>query len=269
MKLRGSIFGLIDLFKYDNWFQLLISRLFFRFRGTNVYFFKGLKIIVNNSAGDLAGLNSCLFTEMYFKLIKKIKIPEKPIILDIGSHIGGFSILLKTLGIKPLKMVCVEMNPSTFKRLWFNIRENFDCDLDVINAALAGKNGYQTLYLGAGSTGDNLISGKIKSLETNGQLIQFITFDSLYESYLKGPFKIIDLCKIDIEGGEYPVFLESKKHKKLKRCRYLIIEIHGENPGPKNKLIKRFEELGFCKEDDVDSKNNVFLFTNNKLMNKR
>ena len=64
MKLRGSIFGLIDLFKYDNWFQLLISRLFFRFRGTNVYFFKGLKIIVNNSAGDLAGLNSCLFTEM-------------------------------------------------------------------------------------------------------------------------------------------------------------------------------------------------------------
>lgn len=122
---RGTLKGFKDIFRYDNWIQLLISRFFFRTRGFNIYYYKKLRIMVNNKAGDLAGLNECLLSSMYAQWISQMNLPTHPVVLDIGAHIGGFALLLKSCGFHPSKIVLVEMNPNTFKRLWFNMNENF------------------------------------------------------------------------------------------------------------------------------------------------
>ena len=54
-------------------------------------------------------------------------------------------------------------------------------------------------------------------------LSQGVTFDDLADKYF--PDETIDICKIDVEGAEFEVFLQPD-HKSLVRCRYIIMEIH-------------------------------------------
>lgn len=59
MSISNKLHGLKSLWKFDNRYQLLISRLLFRSNSLNIYRLDGMEILVDHATGDESGTDCC------------------------------------------------------------------------------------------------------------------------------------------------------------------------------------------------------------------
>jgi hypothetical protein len=92
--------------------------------------------------------------------------------------------LLKASGFKLKTVVCVELSPNTFLRMYFNIKYNTECTFHGYNMAVYSETRRINLYFGQGSTSDSIyMSGngpEKKSYSMPGD-----TFDNIYKNLLE------------------------------------------------------------------------------------
>jgi FkbM family methyltransferase len=241
MSLTNKLNGLKEIWYFDNRWQLLFSRLFFRHERINIYRLKGMNILVDHLAGDANGAREIIVSPMYRQFIPSMKLDAPVNVLDIGANNGGFPLMLRANEVRLKKVVSVEFNPNTFMRMRFNLERNAGCDFTGLNAAICGESRELEVRLGEGGAGDSIYTS---GASTNGRLyrLQGMTFDEIYTENFAG--EVVDICKIDVEGAEYEIF-STPHHQNLTRCRYLIIEIHegqGKNPAS---VIDRLKQLKF------------------------
>lgn len=264
MSLATKLTGVRDVSKFDNWLQLLVWKLFFRSENPGILRLKEIRILANH--GEVGTLYNCLFSDMYASFLKNINVGKNPVVFDIGGNIGGFILLLLKMNFLPSRIVSVEMNPKTYERLWFNVRRNFEGPANILLAAVAGKKSIETLFLGHGSSGDNLEDAMNKNDKLKSYLVPFETIDEIYKKNFLPKWPLIDIIKIDIEGAEYDIFLKSKHYQCLKKCRFLIIEIHKTSDIENQKnLLRRITDLGFKQELNKSSHQDVFFFRNSRF----
>ena len=256
--LQNRAQGFLDVLHFDNAVQLVLARLFFR-TSLEVYVFRGLRIVVDHRGGDAAGTRAVLATSMYRRFLKYLPKAEICTILDLGANGGGFPCLLVANGYHLKKVVCVEMNPNTFRRLQFNIQTNLPLANPVcLNQAVAATAGMAQLHFGEGSTGESLYEAKGEDVTSKPSYpIKLTTLGELVEDQF-GVHEI-DLCKIDIEGAEYDVLTDSSKEA-LKRCRNLIIEIHRSRDATPKDILDRLREFGFQRISGDTTELGVHLF---------
>ena len=265
MSFKTKLAGLRAIRKFDNWVQVAVNRTFFPDTGCIVYRQGDIEVIVDHLGGDANGVRECLTSSMYRGLVASIIEKDRNVrsILDIGANGGGFSLLTYLMKIPLSRVVCVEMNPRVFGRLAFNLYQNLHgVSIILIRGAIAASAGSIDVSLGRGSTGDSLNGAHLAP--GNGDRIELLSLDDIVNRAFSDN-SIIDLCKIDVEGAEYEVFLGTECTL-VRRFRYLIMEIH-ELPGQSREgLIMRLHELGF---DDISpkarSEKTVFLFQNRTL----
>lgn len=266
IKIITKLAGLREILAFDNFIQVAVNRILFRSTGCIVYRLDDTELIIDHLGDDANGVRACLTSSMYRSLLTAIPDRDKiKNLLDIGANAGGFSLLVYLMGIPLSRVVCIEMNPRVFGRLAFNLYQNLNgVSLCLINSAIAAKSGTTIVSLGRGCTGESLFD-KSSSVGSNTVRVELLSFDDIVNrAFADSP--IIDLCKIDVEGSEYEVFLGTECSTST-RIRYLIIEIH-QLPGySPEMLIKRLQELGF---DDISPKDRseqaVFLFQNRILL---
>ena len=265
MNIRNKLVGLKSIWQFDNRWQLLVSRVFFRKNGLNIYRMKGMDILVDHAAGDQCGTRHVLVSQMYKRFLPYMKLSASTNVLDLGANGGGFPLMLNMSGIRLKKVVCVEFHPDTFLRMRFNIERNLDCEFIGYNVAICGEPRVVEVYLGVGSTSSNIYQTE----DNAGKKLYHIkgmTFDEIYRnSFADG---VIDICKMDVEGAEYDVF-STPYHKFLVRCRQVIIEIHKRCGRQKSEVIDRIEQLGFRKlpRGTVGVEQDVYFFENLSLNN--
>lgn len=266
MTLKTKLAGVRAIRQFDNWIQIIVNRLMFPGTGCIVYRKGDVEMIVDHLGGDANGVRECLTSPMYRDLIEiLVKRSAKKIrnVLDIGANGGGFALLNHLMGVPLKQLVCVEMNPRVFGRLSFNLYQNLrGVSLTLIQGAIAAKPGSVEVSLGRGSTGESLVSET--SNPGKAEQIKLLSLDDIVtQSFANDAF--IDLCKIDVEGAEYEVFLKAEC-KSACRIYYLIIEIHTVVDFSRDDLIARLNSLGF---DDISpkpkSEEAVFLFQNRTL----
>ena len=160
-------------------------------------------------------------------------------LLDIGANIG-----LVTLYAQPVcrRIVAVEPTPAHCEILR-ELTAPFG-NIEVVQAALSPINGPVNLFLCQENTTMN-------SLLRNGK--ESLRVDGLALSNLCERFRSrVDLCKVDIEGGEYPCLTLDQ----LKTCRRVIqayyVETHpcaefGQVDGRK-RLEALFAQCGYFVE---------------------
>jgi FkbM family methyltransferase len=245
VRLTQSFHGFKEILLFDNWPMLLLGRLLDRQTGFVAYRKNGLDILVDHRGGDACGTRLCIATDMYRRYLPSLSLPAAPRVIDLGANGGGFPLMLAIQGIKPSRLVCVEMNPLTFGRLQLNLATNFGLDAVAINAAVCGQPmGDILIKPTRGGTGDSIRT--LGATETEAHVaIPTATFLGIYERYFAPD--VIDLCKVDIEGQEFEMFA-ALPDELVCKIRYLIMEFHYLNDdaiAAAEKLRARFQSLGF------------------------
>lgn len=222
--------------------QLLVNRILFRNEQLVVYRFQQNDILIDHAGDDQNGTRACLVSDMYsrhFHLFPKGQLLN---VFDLGANGGGFPLSMHCHGFRFSTLACVEMNPSTFGRLHFNVSRNIQAErVCLINAAVCQSNGKMTVQLGKGGTNESIhqkgiILGR-KATEIDARSFDSVVSECFGES-------VIDVCKMDIEGAEFDVIF-SGAAEQLKKVRLLLIEIHPHATRSGNDLLSALATMGF------------------------
>ncbi len=119
-------------------------------------------------------------------------------VLDIGAHIGLFSVVCSQLTGLEGKVICFEPTPGTFRILQQTLRINHCRNVIPVQAAVSGVEGHATFYVSSEHEGNNsnsLVAGQqqMKSFD-----VRLETIDGIVKKYSLDPA----LIKIDVEGVE-------------------------------------------------------------------
>lgn len=128
-------------------------------------------------------------------------LSEDSVVVDIGSHIGSFSLKAFSFGAK--KIFCFEANTENFIVCKYNCSPY---DIEVYNKAVRGN---YTLTKVASRPGNNLnVDDKnMGGLSiSHGDGVEVISLEDIV-TQVGGK---ISLLKLDCEGSEYPIVFESK-----------------------------------------------------------
>jgi FkbM family methyltransferase len=121
-------------------------------------------------------------------------------VLDIGAHIGLFSVVSSKLTGETGKVFCFEPTPGTFKILVKTLRLNHCTNVTPVQAAVSGEEGHATFYISKENEGNNsnsLVAGA-EAGKMLGYDVILETIDSIVQKYSLSP----SLVKIDVEGAE-------------------------------------------------------------------
>lgn len=258
MSITTKLNGLQALLHFENRWQLIFNRLFFR-KGIQIYRYGGMQILIDHEGGDACGTRMCLTSDMYRKYLRHMILGKNINVIDMGANGGGFPLMLRAEGVGIGRLVCAELNPLTYQRLVFNVKTNICAEAECINAAICGHDGEVFVSLGKGGTSDSVTMADPRSTCLVNCRISCTTFDSLYRRYCDG--EIVDICKIDIEGSEYDIFLNAG-HDSIRRCRYVIMEIHPGDAIKRVELDRELQRLGFSEIDTDYVGDNVHFFSN-------
>ena len=141
-------------------------------------------------------------------------IPEDSIVLDVGAHVGGFSIVFGSCVPKG-KVLAFEPNPLTFKTLEKNTKDNPDYNIIPYNyAATQESKPYTFYYSDPERYGNGMNGGNFNDIKNGSQIKQFHTtpvevkgvnlYDFLLENY-KDELHKIKFIKTDTEGYDKEV----------------------------------------------------------------
>ncbi len=179
---------------------------------------------------------------------KGFHINPKDIIIDIGGHIGSFSIWAAKQAHQG-QVFTFEPNIENFNLLQENKRLNDVSNLTAFNLAVAHKKGEITLF---NSKHQNMGHSFYEDDLSSKTIVQAI---SLAEILQINKIKKVDLLKIDAEGAEYQILLNTPA-KVLNKVTKIILEYHDYlNHGYTYQDIKKYlSACGF----EVELDTNVF-----------
>lgn len=166
-------------------------------------------------------------------------------ILDIGAYIGDTALLFACGGAA--EVYAIEPSPKNLHLLERNILQNQWRDrIHILPVALSGENGMTSFFIDDNHPDTHhmkVISSSILDLQQEWRNLREIEVPTwtLEKIIDQTGWDEVDLAKVDCEGGEYPLFLQTPAEV-LRRVKVYIVEYHdGIEP-----LRKRLEEIGYC-----------------------
>src|SRR5215212_6132690 len=161
-------------------------------------------------------------------IIEYFRPKEGDIVVDIGAHIGRYTIIAsKRVGANG-KVVAIEANPSNFEMLNRNIKVNQLTNIISLNNAVYSKQTKIKLYLPGEELGDTIYNTIISDRAKNEDKFVEVnanTLDYLLQS--KGiKQEQVNWIKIDVEGAEFEVLKGATNILANSKDIALLIEIH-------------------------------------------
>lgn len=216
----------------------------------------GLKIYYSRSKRLYLFINGIKFRLKKLEkeyLIKNINLHKEDIVIDIGSNIGEFSLLLKNYhGLR--KILCIEADPFEYETLKKNTQGLF---YESLNVGAFNENGEKEFFLN-NDQGDSSFnqSDKFESIK-----IKVRTLDSIIK---ETEINSIKLVKLEAEGFEFEV-LQGMKNS-LKLIEYFAVDCGPERGG--ENTIKEVSNYLFSKNFsliEIGEIRKVLLFKNNSV----
>ena len=125
-------------------------------------------------------------------------------IIDIGAHIGLFSVYTSQLTGAEGKVICFEPTPGTFSLLQQTLKLNHCENVIAVQAAVSDKDGTANFYISAiqqeGNNSNSLVKNRDEK-DLNSYEVKLETIDGIVKTYKLKP----SLIKIDAEGAELDV----------------------------------------------------------------
>ncbi|MEM4397117.1 MAG: FkbM family methyltransferase [Candidatus Woesearchaeota archaeon] len=194
---------------------------------------KGINYKVRKNTADKGIILEIFFDKVYTP--DGFEIEENDLVIDIGAHIGVFSLFASTYTKN--KIFSFEPLPENFDLLKENVEFNKKNNIRIFNLGVCGKKGKRYIFYDDSNTGGHSLFKK----SSKKFLIKCITLDEIFDN-----FKIerCDFLKIDCEGCEYEIIFYSKKNT-LKKISKISMEIHQVRKNKIIKLEKVLKSVGF------------------------
>jgi FkbM family methyltransferase len=159
-------------------------------------------------------------------------------IIDVGAHIGAFSILAASK-VPEGRVYAVEASADTYSFLRINVALNRAANVTVCRVALLDRRGECNLSHDWGNWGHSAV----KKLSRRSETVPCCTLaDFLREHNIEH----CDLIKFNCEGAEFPILLSSSSDTLQKFSRMLVLyhcDLWRQNS--EADLIRRLEDAGF------------------------
>jgi FkbM family methyltransferase len=141
------------------------------------------------------------YEEQSYMFLEKKVTPGMQLI-DIGAHIGLFSVTASQLTGAKGKIICFEPTPGTYTVLKETLRLNKCDNVIPVQAAVSDKEGEAVFYVSdtEACNSNSLVRNKEEN-EITGYPVKLVTIDSVVSAYALKP----SIIKIDAEGAELDV----------------------------------------------------------------
>lgn len=162
-------------------------------------------------------------------------------VVDIGAHIGTYTILAGNCVSKAGKVIAIEAHPHNYKILSKNLMFNGLRNVVPVNVAVSNREGRVKLYLGIYDTTHSTVHNNTRAqtfLSEKYLVVPCVTLDGLLE---KLGVRKVDWVKVDVEGAELNVLKGMSTLLRSNHQLNLIMELHYNNA----KTISYLESFGF------------------------
>jgi FkbM family methyltransferase len=170
---------------------------------------------------------------------------EGDIVVDIGAHMGRYTIpSAKSVGVSG-KVIAVEAHPYNFGILQHNLKLNKLTNVSALNSAVYSKKANLKLYLPDEDLGytmhhsvmTNYLSTKYNN-ETERKYIE-VEADTLDNLLKSSGITTVNWIKIDVEGAEYEVLKGAREILSINKRISILVEVHGKDTyGPTIELLQ-------------------------------
>jgi len=195
----------------------------------------GIKLKVRASTSDACVIAHIVVKNFY--MLSKNEIKNAETVVDLGAHIGLFSLWTASRS-KKAAIFSFEPEPSNYNLLEYNIETNkLQLRIKPYRLALSGKNGELELFKSSESVGHSLNFKRGDSIK-----IQSITLEDIFHDY---NISKIDILKVDIEGAEYSL-LKCLDESLFSRIGIICMECHDVNSENNIDSMQKFlKDKGF------------------------
>jgi FkbM family methyltransferase len=188
----------------------------------------GYRIRLTGDVDDLAVLLSIFGRRDYGR------IPEGGVVIDIGAHLGSFSLYAMREGAG--RVYAYEPDPDLYLTFQTNLRENgLVRQVEANQAAVIGSRAEYVAFCPEGNA-----SGHVGGVPEEGPEIM-VRAETLAGIVVKHRIEYVDLLKLDCEGSEYGIIFETPEEI-WDRIGSVRLEYH---KGRADEIERRFRELGF------------------------
>ena len=170
------------------------------------------------------------------KVYNQLEIEKGNCVVDIGAHIGSFSIFAAQKSL-PGKVFAYEASQENFNLLSENTHLNQIKNIHPYNLAVSSKSGQINFYIHSNKA--------LNFIFPYGGQLQTVNSISLSDIFNQNHLDSIDVLKIDTEGAEYDILI-STPTKFLKKIKNIILEYHEIDTTHNSTQLKKFlEKHGF------------------------
>lgn len=235
---------------YDTWYLNLLDYLPILRGSRRMQKLKGgLKFMIRLNTYDLIILNETFIYNIYGMIINKLGLDS--IIIDIGAHIGTFSIFAAKKA-KNVALYAYEPDSKNYEILNENIvLNNLGSQIRTFKLGVGKRKGIRTLFMSENNFGNHSFYGKSKKRAK----IKTISLKDVFED---NKLLKCNLLKLDCEGAEYEIIYNTPK-KYLQKVQNIVMEYH---PNGSGKEMKEFLESNNFKAH-FGSKGLPILFATN------
>jgi FkbM family methyltransferase len=178
------------------------------------------------------------------EMIDRFDAKHGDTVIDIGAHMGRYTIISSKRVGKEGKVIAIEAHPGNFGLLRRNIALNRLTNVTAINCAVYSKKMPLKLYLPDEDSGytmhhsvmSSYLVTKYKEAERKYMEVQADTLDSLLH---RAGVDRVDWIKIDVEGAELEVLKGAGETLSKNKNISLLVEVHGrETYAPAMDLLR-------------------------------
>jgi len=163
------------------------------------------------------------------------------IILDVGAHIGLYSLYAAT-AFHPERIIAVEPEPGNFQLLVRNLQLNNLRNVVAIEAALVGHTREVSLFQSMSNSGGHSIVRE----SGHSIMVRGLSTHDLFEAVAVDR---VDFMKMDCEGAEFEILLNTPEAS-IERISQMVFEYNLDAYGPEGlqRIITRLMGCGLVVE---------------------
>lgn len=173
-------------------------------------------------------------------IVKLFRSKEGDIVVDVGAHIGKYTIIASKMVGSKGKVIAIEAHPVNYDILKQNIELNKLSNVIALNYAVHSQETMVKLYEPGQEEGFTIYNTIMTDrISLNNQKYIEVKANTLDSLLFENGTKEVNWIKIDVEGAEYEVLKGATEVLSASKCISILVEIHGKDTyGPAMELLR-------------------------------